>query len=181
MKREYEFSGGSISLDFIDTVADRYGSQIELINNAQELSAWFADAKVYANMRPDTVDLTEATSLRDAAFRTLSAAIDGNPLPQADIDILNGFAAQPDFRPEYRDGEVQQFSDNPYMAALSNIAADAINLLHPDNLSRLRRCRDCRMLFRDNSRPGKRIWCSSSSGCGNRAKVRRHRAKVLKE
>jgi predicted RNA-binding Zn ribbon-like protein len=31
------------------------------------------------------------------------------------------------------------------------------------------------MLFFDASPPGKRLWCSSSSGCGNRAKTRRHR------
>ncbi|MBJ7439049.1 MAG: CGNR zinc finger domain-containing protein, partial [Sphingopyxis sp.] len=40
---------------------------------------------------------------------------------------------------------------------------------------RLRECDGCKMYFLDNTRGRRRRWCSSASGCGNRAKVRRHR------
>ncbi|NEE48667.1 CGNR zinc finger domain-containing protein, partial [Streptomyces sp. SID8455] len=36
---------------------------------------------------------------------------------------------------------------------------------------------DCRLLFVDTSRPGKRRWCSMER-CGNRHKVRAHRARL---
>src|SRR5207237_327653 len=44
--------------------------------------------------------------------------------------------------------------------------------------SRLRICENpqCRWVFKDTSRTGKRKWCSMRS-CGNRAKVARHRAR----
>jgi len=50
----------------------------------------------------------------------------------------------------------------------------AHNLLELDR-DRVRACagHDCVLHFYDTSRAGKRMWCSMS-GCGNRAKARRH-------
>jgi predicted RNA-binding Zn ribbon-like protein len=49
-------------------------------------------------------------------------------------------------------------------------------------LDRVRRCAnpECGWLFLDDSRAGKRRWCSMSS-CGNRAKARRHYHKSKEE
>lgn len=56
--------------------------------------------------------------------------------------------------------------------------AEAINLIGGSATDRLRECAasDCYLLFFDTSRPGNRRWCSMQR-CGNRHKVRKHRAR----
>jgi predicted RNA-binding Zn ribbon-like protein len=56
--------------------------------------------------------------------------------------------------------------------AARDLAGD---LLAGPRLDRVRRCAnpECGWLFLDDSRAGKRRWCSMQS-CGNRAKARRH-------
>jgi predicted RNA-binding Zn ribbon-like protein len=52
--------------------------------------------------------------------------------------------------------------------------------------SRLKACPDCRWAFYDNTRNGSKRWClmaaagAGSRGCGNIAKVRRHRERARK-
>ena len=60
----------------------------------------------------------------------------------------------------------------------SRLAESIARELIQGDPSRLRICENpqCRWVFKDTSRTGKRKWCSMSS-CGNRAKVARHRAR----
>jgi predicted RNA-binding Zn ribbon-like protein len=59
------------------------------------------------------------------------------------------------------------------MARLAESIAREVSTGHPD---RLRICAndECRWVFQDTSRTGRRKWCDMST-CGNRAKVARHR------
>jgi predicted RNA-binding Zn ribbon-like protein len=59
------------------------------------------------------------------------------------------------------------------LARLTESLAREVSLGHPE---RLRVCAnsDCRWVFSDASRSGRRKWCDMST-CGNRAKVARHR------
>jgi predicted RNA-binding Zn ribbon-like protein len=61
------------------------------------------------------------------------------------------------------------------LARLSESIARELIQGHPD---RLRICENdqCRYIFADTSRTGRRKWCDMST-CGNRAKVARHRAR----
>ena len=61
------------------------------------------------------------------------------------------------------------------LALLAPVLWSAGDLLAGSRLDRVRRCAnpECGWLFLDDSRAGKRRWCSMSS-CGNRAKARRH-------
>ncbi len=56
------------------------------------------------------------------------------------------------------------------------VAFSAARLLEGPDLSRLKRCDGCGRLFLDASRNRTRRWCDMQ-GCGNRAKVARHRAR----
>lgn len=62
--------------------------------------------------------------------------------------------------------------------ALSTIARDAVDLFSPGNTERVRCCSgaDCDVVYLDTSRAASRRWCSMQR-CGNRAKVRAHRAR----
>lgn len=177
MDRNIEFTAGARSLDLIDTLSDRSNLSVELIRTPEDLSQWLTDGGIVANLNLTEEDLWVAKDLRETAFQVLSAALKGDCPAASSLGKLNTWASHKDFRPEYVSGGLRWHSDRPFQSALSTLAADALLLLDPETIKRLRRCRDCQMLFVDNSRPGNRIWCSSSSGCGNRAKVRRHRAR----
>lgn len=67
---------------------------------------------------------------------------------------------------------------DPVDGAMARLAESIARELIAGETGRLRVCENeqCRWVFKDTSRTGKRKWCSMSS-CGNRAKVARHRAK----
>ncbi len=69
------------------------------------------------------------------------------------------------------------FVDPTAPAALATLARDAVDLFGGPLASRIRVCAaaDCGLLLVDTSRPGRRRWCSMQR-CGNRAKIREHRA-----
>lgn len=67
---------------------------------------------------------------------------------------------------------------DPVDGALARLSESIARELIQGDTSRLRVCENpqCRWVFKDTSRTGKRKWCSMRS-CGNRAKVARHRAR----
>jgi len=66
--------------------------------------------------------------------------------------------------------------DDPTGEALARIATPLVEAIATGDTARFRVCanHDCRWVFEDESRAGRRRWCDMSS-CGNRAKVRRYR------
>lgn len=67
---------------------------------------------------------------------------------------------------------------DPVDGAVARLVESMARELIQGDTSRLRVCENpqCRWVFKDTSRTGKRKWCSMRS-CGNRAKVARHRAR----
>ena len=65
------------------------------------------------------------------------------------------------------------------LSLLIPIVESAADTLVLDELTRVRRCAgaDCSRVFHDATRNGARRWCDMS-GCGNRAKAARHRART---
>ena len=68
---------------------------------------------------------------------------------------------------------------DPVDDALARIAEPLIQELAGGHPERIRICGndECRWVFYDESRAGRRRWCDMAS-CGNRAKAARHRARV---
>ncbi len=174
--RDFQYSAGSLALDFVDTVAGRASTPVDLLGRPADLDRWFKGAGFVFSKKATKGDVDRARHLRDAIFDIFAALIGDATPPEGAIEIVNVAAKKGDLRPQWVGGEVVYTAGREIDAAFSRIAADAIENLREEVRPRLRRCPECKMLFRDNSRPGKRRWCSSSSGCGNRAKVRRHRA-----
>ena len=124
-------------------------------------------------------DLFDAVALRDAIWRMAVASAQGEPSRSADIDLVNLYAATPDIPPALVGGSRQAGrSVQTVGQALSTIARDAVDLFDPANIGRIRECNggDCEMVYLDTSRAATRRWCSMQR-CGNRAKVRAHRAR----
>ncbi|WP_245866889.1 CGNR zinc finger domain-containing protein [Diaminobutyricimonas aerilata] len=174
------FESGAVSLDFAYTgEVDGGRVQQEQFGRPDDLGAWLAARFDGIDAHVDDRALADALLLRSAigaAARTVSR----NTAPDADaIDTINLFAATPDIPPSLEGGRRRAGATRVQARqALSTIARDAVRILgaHPD---RIRECsgEDCDLLYYDESRSGSRRWCAMQR-CGNRAKVRAHRARA---
>lgn len=164
------FDAGCLAFDF--AAAPRFV-------NPADVGEWLAQRFPRVDPRDaDERDLADALALRAAIERLAACAADAAPFLPADVDAVNLYAATPDVPPLLDGGRRQAGAGRLRVAqALSSVARDAIAVLAGD-LGRIRRCEadDCDLVFRDDSRTANRRWCSMQR-CGNRAKVRAHRAR----
>ncbi|WP_423921911.1 CGNR zinc finger domain-containing protein [Frigoribacterium sp. 2-23] len=195
------FDSGSMSLDFAYLGGFRagsgFGSESGFAAPADGSAGWNgllvpADLDQWLGERFEGLggaasdrELGDARGLRDAIARIAVASADAAQPDPDDVDTLNLFAALPDVPPSLDGGRRQAGAGRLRLGqALSSVARDAVRLFDavgfaggPD--SRLRRCGNelCGLVFHDDSRAGSRRWCSMQR-CGNRAKVRAHRARA---
>jgi predicted RNA-binding Zn ribbon-like protein len=173
------FDSGSLALDFAYT----HG-----LGKRPEWEQWHApaDAIVWFEERFPEVDssalgereLVDVKALRDAISSAVLAASHDVGLSPEDVDVINLFAATPDIPPALAGGSRQAGRTKARVGqALSVMAREAVELFAPEERERIRECAadDCTIVFYDESRSNNRRWCSMQR-CGNRAKVRKHRA-----
>ncbi|MGX5697668.1 CGNR zinc finger domain-containing protein [Agromyces soli] len=172
------FDSGSFALDFAYT-GPVGASGAEQLHSPDDLTAWLRDRFPMQVGAARSRDLFDATALRESIRRLALAASTDEALRSDDIDIVNLYAATPDIPPSLGGGGRQAGrSVQTVGQALSTIARDAVDLFGEANHGRVRVCAgdDCDIVFLDTSRAASRRWCSMQR-CGNRAKVRAHRAR----
>jgi predicted RNA-binding Zn ribbon-like protein len=165
-----------LCLDFANT---RYWrgqvAPTETLNGPADLASWTKAPKA-----PSPREFEQAIALREALYRLFDAQAQGRPAAPRDLEALNQALAHAPVRKALRRGrsgyewEVDARSGTA-LALLAPVLWSAGDLLAGPRLDRVRRCAnpECGWLFLDDSRAGKRRWCSMSA-CGNRAKARRH-------
>ncbi|WP_308797179.1 CGNR zinc finger domain-containing protein [Agromyces silvae] len=177
--QQWWFDTGSFALDFaytgpiLDGAADR-------LQHPDDLTAWLGDRFPMPVGAALPRDLADALALREAVTRLALAASRDEPLAGTDIDVVNLYAATPDIPPTLPGGTRQAGrSVQTVGQALSTIARETVDLVSPGNVERIRACSadDCGIVYLDTSRAATRRWCSMQR-CGNRAKVRAHRARA---
>lgn len=176
------FDSGSFALDFAYTGATMGGTPAwERLHAPDDLTTWLRERFPVAVGGARSRDLFDAISLRDAIGRMARAAARSEPMRAQDIDLVNLYAATPDIPPVLGGGSRQAGrSVQTVGQALSTIARGAVDLFDPANDGRIRECSgDCGIVYLDTSRAATRRWCSMQR-CGNRAKVRAHRARARK-
>ncbi|WP_240665806.1 ABATE domain-containing protein [Agromyces sp. LHK192] len=174
------FDSGSLALDFAYTgaFADAH-VRGERLHQPDDLTGWLRERFPVAVGAARSRDLFDAVALRDAITRLAVAASRGEALPGSDVDIVNLYAATPDIPPALGGGTRQAGrSVQTVGQALSTIARDAVDAFSPAGTDRIRDCSadGCDIVYLDTSRAATRRWCSMQR-CGNRAKVRAHRAR----
>jgi predicted RNA-binding Zn ribbon-like protein len=183
--RTWWYDTGSLALDFAYTGgmgaaamgAGAIGAG-ETIHAASDLGEWLAGRFPEVLDGATDRDLTDARALRTAISRAAQAVSHGQGIPSGDIDLINLFAATPDIAPALGGGTRQAGRSRAKASqALSVLAREAVELFAVDPTDRIRECaaEDCDLIFYDESRSNNRRWCSMQR-CGNRAKVRAHRA-----
>ncbi|MEG3632091.1 CGNR zinc finger domain-containing protein [Streptomyces sp. C6-003] len=123
--------------------------------------------------------MARARELRDALFLLAADRAHGGPLDPTHLDVVNAAAAEPALVSRILpDGTRGWAPGATGTRLLSTVAGDAVDVFTGRYADRIRECgaHDCRLLFVDTSRPGRRRWCSMEH-CGNREKVRAHRAR----
>lgn len=172
------FDSGSFALDFAYTGGLPVAVAPERLHAPDDLTSWMRERFPMAVGGARSRDLFDAIALRDAITRLALAAGRGTERRAADIDVVNLYAATPDIPPTLDGGSRQAGrSVQTVGQALSTIARDAVDCFGPANDGRVRVCAgDCGIVYLDTSRAASRRWCSMQR-CGNRAKVRAHRAR----
>ena len=174
------FISGRLCIDFTQTGGETEPRAYwERFHSPSDLGDWLAESPLQLQgIQVSTEEFKTALLLREATWR-VAQAIRQNETPLTeDIEIINRAAAASDLPPQLEPNDLQQvwYSPTTSTAALSTIARDAIDLFSGELRSRIRECENpnCRLMFVDASRPGKRRWCLMKR-CGNMAKTSTYR------
>jgi len=177
---QWWFDSGSVALDFAYTGAMGDNPEWERLHEASDLSDWLEPRFPGVDGVATDGDLRDATMLRSALAAAATSASLGQPIEPRIVDVINLFAATPDVPPALAGGTRQAGRGRARVSQLlSAIAREAVDLFDEEHTGRIRTCAadDCGLVFYDESRSNNRRWCSMQR-CGNRAKVRAHRARA---
>lgn len=147
----------------------------ETLKEPADLAAWLKLPKP-----PPQREFEQALALRETIHRLFDALAQGKTAGGRDFEELNAALATAPARKVLRrakdgyDWDLDVKSGTA-VALLAPVLWSAGDLLASSNLAKVRRCAnpECLYLFLDESRAGRRRWCTMSS-CGNRAKAKRH-------
>ena len=170
-----------LCLEFANTRYWRGQAQpTETLGAPENLAAWL-EGNVAKDARPlSRREFERAIEARETIWRLFDATARGKAPAAADLETLNELLADAPARTTLkreRNGFAWDVDmrGSTALAQLAPVLWSAGDLLAGNKLDKVRRCAnpECGWLFLDDSRAGKRRWCSMSS-CGNRAKARRH-------
>jgi predicted RNA-binding Zn ribbon-like protein len=190
----FELSGGSLCLDFANTVDSRPTAEPrELLGDYGDLVRWSVQSEVLTASQADRLlaeagrqkgraasVLRRAREVREAIFEVFWARAREAPPPAAAIRTLNEQLPSALARlrlVEDGAGCRWEWEDEDALdRMLWPVVRSAAELLTSDELDRVRECSadNCAWLFLDRSKNRSRRWCDMAV-CGNRAKVRRFR------
>ncbi|MFJ3509814.1 CGNR zinc finger domain-containing protein [Streptomyces luteogriseus] len=179
--KRYRFDPGTLCLELTVTGGPGAFARWEVLHEPADLVTWAGRSRL-----PDGLDLTvtaaeleRARTLRDAVFLLAADRAHGRPLRAVQLDVVNAAAAAPPLVARIApDGTRAWAPGATGTQLLATVARDAIDLFTGPHADRVRECgaHNCHLLFVDTSRPGRRRWCAMEH-CGNREKVRAHRAR----
>jgi predicted RNA-binding Zn ribbon-like protein len=193
----FDFLGGRLAIDFVNTVSGkRLLAPIERLNDYGDVLSWAEQIGIANAARTKTLRriarehprdaeaaFLRAKELRETLFRIFSAVAAHEHPSSGDLDFFNRELADAFSHlriAESGEGFAWSFSDEDSLVSLLwPVARSAADVLLKDDPGRVRMCEatdGCGWLFYDETRNGRRRWCSMKD-CGNRAKARRHYAK----
>lgn len=189
----WEFTGGALCLDFVNTLADRPLGREESLASYQDLIAWSREARV---LSPRTLlalgrlasrspldaraAFERAVRLRECLYRVFSTRAARLSPAAGDMEALNRALAEALRHLRLgrgQEGIVWRWADpDRHLAGpLWPVVRSAAELLTSPEEDSVRECvsSSCSWLFVDRSRTRRRRWCDMKT-CGNRAKARRY-------
>ena len=190
----FDLSGGSLCLDFANTIDDR-GTEVERehLTSYRNLVAWGEQTRILSSeeaewllavaaRQPGKADavLQQAIAIREVIYHIFAALAQEETPTDADLAQLNEALAyalphNKIVRHEQHFAWGWDFNQEALDYIIWPVVRSAADLLTAETLPMLRICAadDCQWLFMDTSKNQTRRWCNMKS-CGNRAKARRH-------
>lgn len=173
---EWVWLGDHLAVDFANTTRGIEPDVVDLIGSIAEVDEWIRHEPAQLPQVEITEDdVVKLRALRDATKRVLLSAIRDERFGAADIGLINS---------HIEDGRVFRLLDcRPKLSRLVTgegfeafagvLAAAVVDLIARDDLAAIAICEapGCGQIFH-RSRVDQK-WCSA--GCGNRARVDRHR------
>jgi predicted RNA-binding Zn ribbon-like protein len=185
---ELRLDGGHLALDFVNTVGglrdEPPDPDDEALETYDDLIAWCRrtglvdarDAKALERKRGGGGAVARAHDLRALVYSVFRAIADGQePAPDALARLRDAEREALASARLVRAGDAMRWKWPPpgeAGALLAPIAHAAVDLLTSGPLDRIKVCGNCRWLFLDGSRNGRRRWCSMEE-CGTDVKHRR--------
>jgi len=153
----------------------------ETLNAPEDLAAWTtANEGLKLAKPPARREFERAIEVRELIHRLFDAHASEKSPAARDVEALNEALSEAPARTTLKRERGTYAWDvdmrsGTALALLAPVLWSAGDLLAGPRLDKVRRCAnpECGWLFLDDSRAGKRRWCSMSA-CGNRAKARRH-------
>ncbi|NEB10086.1 CGNR zinc finger domain-containing protein [Streptomyces coelicoflavus] len=184
--KPYRFDPGALCLELLTTGGPGAFARWEVLHEPADLAAWAGRSRLPDGLELalDRTDVARARTLRDALFLLAADRAHGRPLHPGHLDAVNAAAAEAPLVTRLEPDGTRGWAPGPATGTrlLSTVARDAIELFTGPYADRVRECgaHNCYLLFVDTSRPGRRRWCAMEH-CGNREKVRAHRARQAPE
>jgi len=189
-----EIVGGSLCLDFTNTINSRHKPEHDYLAEYSDLVNWAVKVgyisvsqgrRLQRQAKQDEANaqaaLQKAVSLRELLYRLLSKLANRSEPPREDMETFVKFYAQAiSYGVFLRKGDsfaVDWELDANYDAILWPITYSAGQLLLSGKLVRVKECPNCGWLFVDTSKNRNRRWCSMNT-CGVRDKMRRYHRKL---
>ncbi|MFD5986652.1 CGNR zinc finger domain-containing protein [Streptomyces cyaneofuscatus] len=178
----FRFDPGALCLELLPTGGPGPLAYFEVLYGPDDLVRWAGESRLPGglDLAVGPAEVAAVRRLRDALWRLAEAQVSALPPAPDDLATVNDAAAHPPLTARLTaEGAREWAAGATGTALLSTVARDAVDLFTGAYAHRIRTCGadDCRLLFVDTSRPGRRRWCSMER-CGNRHKVRAHRARL---
>jgi predicted RNA-binding Zn ribbon-like protein len=190
----FEYTGGHISLDFVDTVNNRGNeSPHDLFSDYARLLQWSEESGTLARKTVDQLQklaaneparaqsvLRNAVHLREALHDIFAAITEARAISPTALVTLNKAIQHASAHAEIKH-TARRFSwewidpQDHLDAMLWRVAQAAGELLTTDEVANIRQCgsETCAWLFLDKTKNHRRRWCEMKT-CGNRHKARRY-------
>ncbi|MGI5277582.1 CGNR zinc finger domain-containing protein [Streptomyces rochei] len=179
--KPYRFDPGALCLELLTTGGPGAYARWEVLHRPEDLVDWVGRSRLPGGLEltVEQADVRRARTLRDALLLLTVDRAHGRPLRPEHVAVVNAAAAEAPLAARIEADGTRGWAPGATGARLlSTVARDAIDLFTGPYADRVRECGadDCRLLFVDTSRPGRRRWCAMEH-CGNREKARAHRAR----
>jgi predicted RNA-binding Zn ribbon-like protein len=175
----FRTGNGAAWLDLLATLLGRYrDTQTDAIDSTESLRAWLRAHALEPVGSISMDDVARIQAAREAMHRAAVASVRGEQAQTDDVRLLDDALAADRTIRVRRDGTGLAIR-RPASAseALARLVRDAVQDLSGPQRSHLRFCGDddCSGIYLDHT--GRRRWCSDDR-CGNRMRVRAHRARA---
>jgi predicted RNA-binding Zn ribbon-like protein len=174
---DHVFVCGNPALDFAATLRARRTRRLEMFATPDRLNAWYVESGIVDAVSPcREADVDEATTVREAVHRLVTARRLGEEYDGTALTVLNNAARRPPAVPQLT--PAGRWTQATPGEALSTVARLAVELLSGADVPLLKECGnpECTRVYIDRSRGMRRQWCGMDS-CGNKIKAAAYRAR----